>query len=46
MHESDSREMQHSLGWSTFQDHPHIWGTDELKQKLSDGVFAPEAISS
>jgi len=26
MHESDSREVQYSLGWSTFQDHPHIWG--------------------
>ena len=27
-------------------DHPHIWGTDELMQKLLDGVFASEAISS
>jgi hypothetical protein len=27
-------------------DHPHIWGTDELIQKLLDGVFASEAILS
>jgi hypothetical protein len=25
---------------------PHIWGTDELKQKSPDGIFASEAISS
>jgi hypothetical protein len=24
---------------------PHIWGTDELKRKFPDGVFASEAVS-
>ncbi len=31
---------------SNFVDHPHIWRTDELKRKSSDGVLASEAISS
>jgi len=25
---------------------PHIWGTDELKQKSPDGISASEVISS
>jgi hypothetical protein len=25
---------------------PHFWGTDELMQKLLDGIIASEAISS
>jgi hypothetical protein len=28
------------------QDLPHIWGTDELKEKSPDDVLASEAISS
>jgi len=31
---------------SRIVDHPHIWGKDELKKKLPDGVLASEAISS
>ncbi len=27
-------------------DHPHIWGTDELRQKHLHGVFASEVISN
>ena len=29
-----------------FSAHPHFWGTDELMQRLRDGVIASEAISS
>ncbi len=36
------RERQ--VGWSSFRDHPHIWGTDELMHKHLLGVFAPEVI--
>ncbi len=25
---------------------PHIWGTDELKEKLPDGIIASQAIAS
>jgi len=28
------------------RDHPHIWGTDELRRKSPDGVLALEAILS